>query len=253
MFAAVDTSIGRSTGVVVQVGSRRPRRKPPIERMVNDVPAGPHVHVSSPRRSPASGPSMTSDPESSIDLDILRRAQAGDQDAISRLVTHYRQKLERWAHGRLPPYARGMEDTGDIVQDAMAKAVRRLPSFEPHGPHAWRYYLRTAVKHEIVDRIRRARVRPKPEALDEKLPDHAQSPDEAAMAAELMERYARALEMLPPETQEILLARLEWEMSYAEIAAKFGKPSADAARMAVRRALLQLAGVMTDLTGEVPS
>jgi RNA polymerase sigma factor (sigma-70 family) len=146
-----------------------------------------------------------------------------------------------------------MEDTRDIVEDAMAKAVLRLPSFEPHGPHAWGYYLRTAVKHEIVDRIRRARARPVQDVLDENLPSRRHRPDEDAIVAELMERYAQALRMLPPDMQEMLVDSLEWEMSHAEIAAKFGKPSADAARMAVRRAVLQLAAIMADLCGEAGS
>jgi RNA polymerase sigma-70 factor, ECF subfamily len=253
MFAAVDTSTRRSPGMVVQVGIRPPRRNPRAEWRVDEVAAGPGAHVSSPRRDPVSGTSMTHDPASSIDLDVLLRARAGDQDALTRLVTHYRPKLERWAHARLPPCARGMEDTRDIVEDAMAKAVLRLPSFEPHGPHAWGYYLRTAVKHEIVDRIRRARARPVQDVLDENLPSRRHRPDEDAIVAELMERYAQALRMLPPDMQEMLVDSLEWEMSHAEIAAKFGKPSADAARMAVRRAVLQLAAIMADLCGEAGS
>jgi RNA polymerase sigma factor (sigma-70 family) len=253
MFPVTDISIGRRPGVVVHARLRRPRRVRRVGSAVESLAAAPRTRVSSARRDPAARPPMTIDPEASISLDILLRARAGDQDAITRLVEHYRPRLERWAHGRLPQFARDIEDTRSIVQAVMIKAVRRLPSFQPDRPHAWRFYLCTAVKHAIIDCTRRVQARPRLEPLDERLPSIEPSPDRAAMSAEIVELYTQALSTLPPDMQEMLVDSLEWDMSHAELAAKFGKPSVDAARMAVSRAKLQLAAAMARMCGKVPS
>ncbi|PYQ57371.1 MAG: hypothetical protein DMF53_22880 [Acidobacteria bacterium] len=49
---------------------------------------------------------------------------------------------------------------------------------------------------------------------------------------------------LKPEDREVILARLELGLSYQQIAQSLGRPSADAARVAVSRALLRLAREM---------
>ena len=49
---------------------------------------------------------------------------------------------------------------------------------------------------------------------------------------------------LRPEEREVIIARVEMQQSYAQIAAAHGKASPDAARMAVTRALVRLAEEM---------
>ena len=58
------------------------------------------------------------------------------------------------------------------------------------------------------------------------------------------ERYEAALHRLRPEEREVIIARVELGQSYQQIAAGHGKASADAARMAVSRALVRLAEEM---------
>jgi RNA polymerase sigma-70 factor (ECF subfamily) len=70
------------------------------------------------------------------------------------------------------------------------------------------------------------------------------SPLEEAIGAEAVARYEAALSRLRPDDREVVIARVEMDMSYEEIAQLLGKPSADAARMAVHRALLRLAEEM---------
>ena len=63
-------------------------------------------------------------------------------------------------------------------------------------------------------------------------------------ASEAVERYEAALARLRAEEREAIVARIEMGGSYQEVAQALGKPSADAARMAVSRALLRLAEEM---------
>jgi DNA-directed RNA polymerase specialized sigma24 family protein len=72
----------------------------------------------------------------------------------------------------------------------------------------------------------------------------AGSPLEEAIGQEALARYQAALTRLRPEEREAIVARIEMDYSYAELAEVLGKPTPDAARKAAQRALLRLAEEM---------
>jgi len=98
--------------------------------------------------------------------------------------------------------------------------------------------------NKIRDELRRAGRRAAQQSLDPDAPDQGLSPLEAAIGVEAVERYEAALQRLPAGERELIIARVEMGLTYAELADAAGKPSADAARMAVTRALLRLAEAM---------
>ncbi len=59
-----------------------------------------------------------------------------------------------------------------------------------------------------------------------------------------LEAYDEAMAALEPHDREAIVGRIELGLSYAELATAMGRPSADAARMAVGRALLKLATLL---------
>ena len=137
-----------------------------------------------------------------------------------------------------------MSDTDDLVQDTLIRSVNNLGHFEARGEGALQAYLRGAVMNRIRDEIRR-RVRiPAAKELDSGLIAQGPSPLEAAIGAESLAKYDRALERLDSETREAVIARIEMGCSYQEIADLMDKPTADAARMTVSRALVKLAEEM---------
>ena len=83
-----------------------------------------------------------------------------------------------------------------------------------------------------------------PLPLDDELMDRGVSPLDEAIGTEAAERYEAALQRLRPEERELIVARVEMGNGYEQIAAAHGKPSADAARMGVARALVRLAEEM---------
>jgi RNA polymerase sigma factor (sigma-70 family) len=182
------------------------------------------------------------DPESSFEL--IERAQAGDAAALDRLLARYRPRLRRWASGRLPRYAREMTDTDDLVQDVMIGTFRNFRVFERRGEWALQAYLRRAVTNRIRDELRKVEGKPRRDVLPEGASALEASPLEVAVGREVFERYEHALASLDEVEQEAVIARLELGCSYLEIAAIVEKPSADAARMAVTRALAKLAKLM---------
>jgi RNA polymerase sigma factor (sigma-70 family) len=177
-------------------------------------------------------------------LDLLERFKQGDDQAVSLLVERSLPPLKRWARGRLPQWARGTADTQDLVQDAVIRALPRLKSFEARHPGALQAYLRQAITNHIRDEIRRVNSRPAATELRDSHADLSPSPLEEAIGREGVERYEAALKELRPADREAIVARLELQQSYEEVAIALGKPSADAARMAVTRAVRALIEVM---------
>jgi RNA polymerase sigma-70 factor (ECF subfamily) len=186
--------------------------------------------------------SQAFDPESSFDL--LQRVRSGDAEALNRLLQRYLPALSRWARGRLPNWARDLSDTQDLVQDTVIQAMKHLETFRPQRPGALQAYLRQALMNRIRDELRRANRRPPPTELTERVPARAASPLEQAIGQEALDVYEAALAELRPEEREAIIARVELDQSYAEIAEILEKPSAEAARVAVYRALLRLAEKM---------
>jgi RNA polymerase sigma factor (sigma-70 family) len=185
-----------------------------------------------------------SDPSMTATQFLLERMRAGDATALNRLMDRYLPRLSRWASGRLPQWARDLSDTDDLVQDTMIRSVANLDHFEARGEGALQAYLRGAVMNRIRDEIRRQRRTPAIDPLDSAIPAKGKSPLETAIGAETLAKYDRALERLDPETREAVIARIELGCSYAEVAELMNKPSADAARMTVSRALVRLAEEM---------
>ena len=177
-------------------------------------------------------------------VDLVERAKSGDPEAINRLFARFLPALRRWASGRLPRWSRDLMDTDDLVQETVIRAVKRIDQFEPRHEGALQAYLRQAVVNRIRDEVRRAHRAPAAATLDEEQRDRAASPLEIAIGREAVDRYEAALAHLRPEEREAIVARIEMECSYQEVADALGKPSADAARMTVSRALLRLAEEM---------
>jgi len=187
-------------------------------------------------------PVMPLDAESSVEL--LVRVRAGDHDALDLLLKRHLPVLRRWAAGRLPRWARDLAETEDLVQDAVFKSLRRLDSFTPQREGSLHAYLRQAVMNRIRDEIRRAGRTPGRDELNDETPAAAMSPLQAAITAEGLDRYEAALLTVRDEDREAIVARLEMGYSYEEVAAMMGKPSAEAARVAVSRALIKVAEAM---------
>jgi RNA polymerase sigma factor (sigma-70 family) len=195
------------------------------------------------------GPTASFEPEDATELytqtlDLLARARAGDERSYARLYDRYFARLLRWSSGRLPSHARDLVDTQDIVQEVLVRSLQKVDDFEVRWERAFQFYLRQGVLNAIRDRIRRARPRVEIDPLDERLVDGGPSPLEAAVGADNLRRYEDALARLSPREQEAIVARVEMQCDYHELMEALGCPSPDAARMAVKRAMLHLAEEM---------
>ncbi len=175
---------------------------------------------------------------------LLRRAKEGDRVALDALMARYLPRLRAWASGRLPMRARSLLDTADLVQETLLRTLERLDHIEVMGPGGFQGYVRSAVLNRIRDAVRWADRRPGPDGVPESLASAAPSPLELAIGADVAARYERALATLRVEEQQLLHLRIELDYDFDEIAAIADRPSRDAARVAVTRALRRLAEAM---------
>jgi RNA polymerase sigma-70 factor (ECF subfamily) len=174
-------------------------------------------------------------------VELIRRAREGDRQAVDILFGRYLPTLRRWATGRLPRWARDYVDTDDMIQDTLIRTFRNVQAFVPRHDGAFGAYLRQALRNRIRDEVRRAQRSPRPVEMRDDHEGRDASPLEQAIGREALERYEEALLRLTEEERELVLARIEMGLSYKALAEAMGKPTADAARMAVGRALVRLA------------
>lgn len=177
---------------------------------------------------------------------LLAKVKNGDQVARDQLCSTYLPMLKRWAHGRLPAYARDLAETDDMVQNTLIKALHKLDSFSSLREGAFLAYLRTILLNNIRMEIRRFS-----NQSDLLRAEHqgseaatASSALEQALGAEVVEKYERALMKLSDKAREAVILRVELGYSYPEIATAIEASSANAARMTVARSLYQLAEQM---------
>jgi RNA polymerase sigma-70 factor (ECF subfamily) len=176
--------------------------------------------------------------------DLLERAKAGDREALGRVYERYLPPLRRWATGRLPRWARSAIDTDDIVQQAMLDTLKRIDHFEPRHDGALQAYIRQALLNRIRDEIERAHRRPRPAEVRSDQVDPSPSPLEETVGREALHRYEEALLHLSEEARQAIVLRIEMGLPYEKVAVALGKPTANAARMTVTRALVKLAQEM---------
>jgi RNA polymerase sigma factor (sigma-70 family) len=175
---------------------------------------------------------------------LLARVREGDRIAREDLVRRYLATLLRWGHGRLPSHARELSDTQDLVQVTLLKALDHLGSFEPRREGAFLAYLRTILLNEVRGEIRRVARRPGREPFHDEMAGPGPSPAEQAIGSAALRAYERALDALSAEEREGVILRIEMGYTHQQVAEALGKPSADAARMLVARAIVRLTEAM---------
>lgn len=172
---------------------------------------------------------------------IVARIRAGDNAARDALVRRYLPILRRWAHGRLPQAARSLNETDDLVQLTLIKALNHLDTLRLDHPGSLLFYLKQGLLNRVRDEIRshkRRRTENGDDGAWDALPADADPRD-----FEQLQAYESALSHLPRRQQQLIVMRLEFGLSYAEIARECNC-TPDAARMMITRAIARLARVV---------
>jgi RNA polymerase sigma factor (sigma-70 family) len=177
-------------------------------------------------------------------LELLDRIRVGDVAAREILFNRLYPRLTVYTHANLPRSARGLKDTGDFVNEALLKTLSNLPAFEHQHEGSLYGYLCRAARNLINDEIRRVHRRPSSDGTVSGIVDSRPSQVEEAIGSERRALYEQALSRLSEADRTAILLRHELDFSYRDIAEALGKPSPDAARVAVSRATVRLASLL---------
>ena len=184
-----------------------------------------------------------------VDVETLvRDARAGDRHALGQLYDTYRDRVARFATGRLGD----PEKAEDVTSETFEAVCRNLGSYRAGTDfEAWLF---TIAHRRVADHFRR-RYRRQEVALDEAsspadggqarsgaLPAVA-GPEEAVLAAERRAEVAGAFRRLRPDQQEVLALRVLGGLTAAQVGEVLGK-SEGAVRVAQHRALQSLRTAM---------
>jgi RNA polymerase sigma-70 factor (ECF subfamily) len=156
------------------------------------------------------------------DLDLVRRAQAGDDDAFGELVERNRRAVFRAVLAALGSPA----EADDVAQDAFVTAYRKLDSFR--GEAAFRTWVLAIAWRKALDRRKsmsrwlRLTVAPpenEGEVTDwiEQMPGDTRSQEDQLAAAQLQETVKRLIRTLPRKLRDALLLSGSGEYTYEQI------------------------------------
>ncbi len=185
--------------------------------------------------------------------ELWAKMKASDRSAENEIVGRNLPELRRWARGRLPAALRDRNDTEDIVQDTLLRALRRLPELEVTHRGAFQGYLRKSLRHRVVDEVRRSKRRPTRATSAGDPADRGPDPHQIIAGSELAAQYGRALLKLRPLDRALLQARLDRGWTYEEIRRAFNKKTVNATRVAIKRALDRLAKAADQALDRAPA
>ena len=176
-----------------------------------------------------------------VDVEALvRDARAGDSSALGQLYDTYRDRVARFATGRLGD----ADKAEDVTSETFEAVCRNLGSYRAGTDfEAWLF---TIAHRRVADHFRR-RFRRREVELDEavhqaRLPAVG-GPEEAVLDAERRAEVAGAFRGLRPDQQEVLALRVLGGLSAAQVGEVLGK-SEGAVRVAQHRALRSLREAM---------
>ena len=193
---------------------------------------------------------------------LLREAAGGSTDACGRLLERHRPRLERMVALRMDKRLAARLDAADVVMDALAEAVAKLPAYLRERPLPFFPWLRSlAGEHLATLHRRHVRARGRSVLREEAgvlhLPDESAaelasrlvtsstSPTQRALRQELRERVQQALGRLSERDREVLVLRNLEQLSVADTAEVL-QISTAAVKMRHMRALERLHALLAE-------
>lgn len=168
--------------------------------------------------------------EVALDRVLVDRVKNGDEEAFNEMVSRYWDRIYAMVHQLL----RNPEDAEEVTQDAFIRAHRGLASFRGESAFStWLYQIATNLARNRYWYWWR-RKRDKTVSFDQPVSDdndtplaevftaELETPEDATVTQELIDRIAYGMERLGAKHREILILRNVKNLSYEEIASILG-------------------------------
>ncbi len=154
------------------------------------------------------------------DIELIKRALEGDQQAYYEILKRYRAPI----YNLLYRMVRNKIDTEDLVQEAFIKAFSSLSSF--NDDYAFSTWLYKIAINNCIDYFRKKKLKTLPidrpiESKDgdikRELPDASYRPDKNLLSKEKDELIENAIQNLPEKYRTAIILRHHEDKSYEEI------------------------------------
>ena len=184
------------------------------------------------------------------DAALVARAQAGDNEAFGKLVSHYERKVYRLAKN----ITRNDEDAEDVLQDAFLKAYEHLDSFKGDAKF-YTWIVRIAVNEALMKLRKRkgdkyvsldAPIDTGEETVNREIAVWDDNPEQRYSQEEYQRILDEAIDSLKPDFRIIFTLRDIEELSTEETAETLGisiaavKSRLLRARLALREKLTRM-------------
>ncbi len=200
-------------------------------------------------------------PEGEHTLQLLQEVEAGQQDAVNRLMDRHREAVRRMVHMRLDQALARRVDASDVVQDVMMEASQRLTDYIQNPSMPFHLWLRQLAKDRVIDMHRRHRAAQRRSVDREQnlsslntddrsaadlaalLRDAELTPAAATLRKEMEQRFLAALSELDDNDREMIIMRHFEHLGNSEVAQSLGL-TAPAAGMRYLRAIRRLREIL---------
>lgn len=172
---------------------------------------------------------------------LLERIRGGESEAYNELFDRYRSRLDVFLRSRLPPSARHLLETQDLVQEVCIRTLPNLERFDYRGIGSFWAYLRKIALNHAAEVWRKYASKLAEERLNQeswRAPAADDAPPLAGLLArEEFETFEGVLHRLSEKKRYALLMRIELGLDFKTISSECDYPSANAARMDVTRTI----------------
>lgn len=148
---------------------------------------------------------------------LVRRAQAGDQDAFARIYQAYFDRVYRYIRVRLGSSI----EAEDIAEQVFLNMIRSLPAFKWRGAPFSAWVFRIA-RNQLIDHLRRA-ARSASLPLDDRVSSTQASPEDVLEQILTRQELLAAIKRLTQAQKEVIALRFGAQLSTAETAQAMGK------------------------------
>jgi|JI6StandDraft_1071083.scaffolds.fasta_scaffold02081_11 RNA polymerase sigma-70 factor (ECF subfamily) len=195
-------------------------------------PVSPAVHPFKTRAIPSH------DPERQIDVALLQRMGAGDEEAMGQFYDRHGACL----YGLALKMLRDEQDAQDVLQDTLITLWNKASRYDPElsSPLSWAVMV---LRHRAIDLMRSSERRKK--KLERSQAEFLLSADVDDLSAgeplrrELRQTVREALSILRPEQRRVLDLAFFSDMSHTEIAERLRLPLGTV-KTVIRRSLIEL-------------
>jgi RNA polymerase sigma factor (sigma-70 family) len=236
--------------------------------MTTDIPSPRGPEPPLPPEPPLSvgGLELPNDADHPDTPDLVRRAQAGDADALNELFARHHTLMVEVARRRIGPKLRLKEDPDDLAQTTFREATRDFKNYEYRGEGSLVRWLIQILQNKIRDKAEFYSAGKRDAAMEIALgipvdPQRDFAPRGEPQAMDLSvtrqvqrdERFEilrQALLDLSPEYRQAITLVFFQGMSLREAGERLGGRTEDALRMLLRRAEGRLGDILRRALGE---